>query len=172
MNYKQAVEAALQGNADAFSALYESTQNNMYYLALKYMKNPDDAKDVLQDAYIKAWQSLPTLKDPEHFPAWLGRIVANTAKNRLVKKIPDLFSDLEKENEDGDEFVFQIEDENTSYQPELNYTQKTVEALKPYVADGMKNLLLRVQNGNLKNQEGTLYDAAIRYRRRRDAQNH
>ena len=62
MNYKQAVEAALQGNADAFSALYESTQNNMYYLALKYMKNPDDAKDVLQDAYIKAWQSLPTLK--------------------------------------------------------------------------------------------------------------
>lgn len=38
MNYKQAVEAALQGNADAFSALYESTQNNMYYLALKYMK--------------------------------------------------------------------------------------------------------------------------------------
>ena len=101
MNYKQAVEAALQGNANAFSALYESTQNNMYYL----------------DAYIKAWQSLPTLKDPEHFPAWLGRIVANTAKNMLVKKKPDLFSELEKENEDGDEFVFQIEDENTSYQP-------------------------------------------------------
>lgn len=123
------MEAALQGNADAFSALYESTQNNMYYLALKYMKNPDDAKDVLQDAYIKAWQSLPTLKDPEHFPAWLGRIVANTAKNMLVKKKPDLFSELEKENEDGDEFVFQIEDENTSYQPELNYTQKETQIL-------------------------------------------
>ena len=75
MNYKQAVEAALQGNADAFSALYESTQNNMYYLALKYMKNPDDAKDVLQDAYIKAWQSLPTLKDPGTFSgmAWKNR---------------------------------------------------------------------------------------------------
>ena len=129
MNYKQAVEAALQGNANAFSALYESTQNNMYYLALKYMKNPDDAKDVRQDAYIKAWQSLPTLKDPEHFPAWLGRIVANTAKNMLVKKKPDLFSELEKENEDGDEFVFQIEDENTSYQPELNYTQKETQIL-------------------------------------------
>lgn len=54
-----------------FQHFIESTQNNMYYLALKYMKNPDDAKDVLQDAYIKAWQSLPTLKDPEHFPAWL-----------------------------------------------------------------------------------------------------
>lgn len=139
MNYKQAVEAALQGNANAFSALYESTQNNMYYLALKYMKNPDDAKDVLQDAYIKAWQSLPTLKDPEHFPAWLGRIVANTAKNMLVKKKPDLFSDLEKENEDGDEFVFQIEDENTSYQPELNYTQKETQILVRELIDSLSD---------------------------------
>ena len=139
MNYKQAVEAALQGNADAFSALYESTQNNMYYLALKYMKNPDDAKDVLQDAYIKAWQSLPTLKDPEHFPAWLGRIVANTAKNMLVKKKTDLFSDLEKENEDGDEFVFQIEDENTSYQPELNYTQKETQILVRELIDSLSD---------------------------------
>lgn len=139
MNYKQAVEAALQGNADAFSALYESTQNNMYYLALKYMKNPDDAKDVLQDAYIKAWQSLPTLKDPEHFPAWLGRIVANTAKNMLVKKKSDLFSDLEKENEDGDEFVFQIEDENTSYQPELNYTQKETQILVRELIDSLSD---------------------------------
>lgn len=139
MNYKQAVEAALQGNADAFSALYESTQNNMYYLALKYMKNPDDAKDVLQDAYIKAWQSLPTLKDPEHFPAWLGRIVANTAKNMLVKKKPDLFSELEKENEDGDEFVFQIEDENTSYQPELNYTQKETQILVRELIDSLSD---------------------------------
>lgn len=139
MNYKQAVEAALQGNVDAFSALYESTQNNMYYLALKYMKNPDDAKDVLQDAYIKAWQSLPTLKDPEHFPAWLGRIVANTAKNMLVKKKPDLFSELEKENEDGDEFVFQIEDENTSYQPELNYTQKETQILVRELIDSLSD---------------------------------
>ena len=139
MNYKQAVEAALQGNADAFSALYESTQNNMYYLALKYMKNPDDAKDVLQDAYIKAWQSLPTLKAPEHFPAWLGRIVANTAKNMLVKKKTDLFSDLEKENEDGDEFVFQIEDENTSYQPELNYTQKETQILVRELIDSLSD---------------------------------
>lgn len=133
------MEAALQGNANAFSALYESTQNNMYYLALKYMKNPDDAKDVLQDAYIKAWQSLPTLKDPEHFPAWLGRIVANTAKNMLVKKKPDLFSELEKENEDGDEFVFQIEDENTSYQPELNYTQKETQILVRELIDSLSD---------------------------------
>ena len=70
------------------------------------------------------------------------------------------------------QYVIQLAEHMPVTTKELNYTQKTVETLKPYVADGMKNLLLRVQNGNLKNQEGTLYDAAIRYRRRRDAQNH
>lgn len=38
MDYKKAVEAALKGNESAFSALYESTQRDMYYIALKYMK--------------------------------------------------------------------------------------------------------------------------------------
>ena len=63
MDYKKAVEAALKGNESAFSALYESTQRDMYYIALKYMKNEEDAMDVLQDSYIKAWQSLATLKE-------------------------------------------------------------------------------------------------------------
>ena len=40
MDYKKAVEAALKGNESAFSALYESTQRDMYYIALKYMKMP------------------------------------------------------------------------------------------------------------------------------------
>ena len=93
MDYKKAVEAALKGNESAFSALYESTQRDMYYIALKYMKNEEDAMDVLQDSYIKAWQSLATLKDPASFRAWFGRIVANTAKNALAKKRPMLFSE-------------------------------------------------------------------------------
>lgn len=94
MDYKKAVEAALKGNESAFSALYESTQRDMYYIALKYMKNEEDAMDVLQDSYIKAWQSLATLKDPASFRAWFGRIVANTAKNALAKKRPMLFPSL------------------------------------------------------------------------------
>lgn len=98
MNYKPAVEAALKGDDSGFSFLYEVTYRNMYYVALKYLKNEDAAQDVLQDAYLKAWKSLDTLKDPDNFPAWLGRIVANTAKNQLVKKNPVLFSETEQEN--------------------------------------------------------------------------
>ena len=85
--------------------------------------------DVLQDAYLKAWQSLATLKEPGSFKAWFGRIVANTAKNALAKKKPLLFSQLDGENEEGDLFEFDIEDDKTEYQPERSYTQKETQDL-------------------------------------------
>ncbi len=55
VNYEKVVKAALKGDESAFAQLYESTQHDMYYIALKYMKNEDDAMDVVQDSYIKAW---------------------------------------------------------------------------------------------------------------------
>ena len=71
--------------------------------------------DVLQDSYIKAWQSLASLKDPASFRAWFGRIVANTAKNTLAKKRPMLFSQLEGENDEGEQFALDIEDESQNF---------------------------------------------------------
>ena len=91
MDYRQAVMTALQGDGSGFAWLYEATQHDMYYIALKYMKNEDDAMDVLQDSYMKAWQSLASLKEPENFRAWFGRIVANTAKNALEKSVRHYF---------------------------------------------------------------------------------
>ena len=137
MDYKKAVEAALKGNESAFSALYESTQRDMYYIALKYMKNEEDAMDVLQDSYIKAWQSLATLKDPASFRAWFGRIVANTAKNALAKKRPMLFSQLEGENDEGEQFALDIEDEKSEFQPERSYTQKETQELVHELIDSL-----------------------------------
>jgi len=49
---------------------------------------------------------------------------------------------------------------------DLRYDRRVIDALRPAVADGMANLLFRVQNGTLKNEEEALLDAAVRYRRR------
>ena len=49
---------------------------------------------------------------------------------------------------------------------DLRYDRRVIDALRPAVADGMANLLFRVQNGMLKNEEEALLDAAVRYRRR------
>ena len=139
MYYKKAVEASLKLNESAFYSIYESTQRDMYYIALKYMKNEEDAMDVLQDSYIKAWQSLATLKDPASFRAWFGRIVANTAKNALAKKRPMLFSQLEGENDEGEQFALDIEDEKSEFQPERSYTQKETQELVHELIDSLSD---------------------------------
>jgi len=139
MDYEKVVKAALEGKESAFTQLYESTQRDMYYIALKYMKDEDAAMDVLQDAYLKAWQSLATLKEPGSFKAWFGRIVANTAKNALAKKKPLLFSQLEGENEEGDLYEFDIEDDKTEYQPERSYTQKETQELVRELIDSLSD---------------------------------
>ncbi len=123
-SFTQAVQMAQAGDEAGFTYLYEETYKSKFYLAIKYMENRESAEDVLQDAYIKAFGKLDTLKDPETFSAWLGTIVANTAKNALQKKNPILFSDLSDETDEGEELDLQIEDESIDAQPEESYLQQ------------------------------------------------
>ena len=86
VDYTQAVEQAKAGREEGFTFLYENTYRNKLYIAMKYMKNEQDAMDVLQDAYIKAFARLDSLQDANAFPGWMSTIVANTAINALQKK--------------------------------------------------------------------------------------
>ena len=123
-SFTEAVTAAKEGQQNAFSWLYEKSGREKRFIAIKYMKNEIEADDVLQDAYLKAWQKLDTLADPEKFPGWLGQIVANTALEALRRKRPVTFSELSGENDEGEEFVYDIQDEDINRQPELAYTDK------------------------------------------------
>ena len=136
MDFKEAVALARAGEERGFGYLYANTQESKYYLALQYMKNEEMAKDVLQDAYIKAFANLDKLEKPEAFSSWLGTIVANTAKNMLVKKKPDLFTDLTDE-ESNESYEAQIEDEKIENQPELAYTQKETQELVHLLIDSL-----------------------------------
>lgn len=120
--FEEAVREAKLGNNDGFTFLYEQTYYDKYYLALKYMGNEQDTQDVLQDAYIRAWNNINTLNEADKFSGWLGKIVANTAKNALAKKNPVLFSDLSQETDDGCYIEYEVEDDRVGVQPELNYT--------------------------------------------------
>ena len=111
MNYSEAVALALEGKEQGFQFLYEESYKSKYYLALQYMKTKEAAEDVLQDAYIKAFNNLGKLQEPAAFEKWFGVIVANTAKNVLAKKNPVLFTDVAVDDE-GEEFTYDVEDEN------------------------------------------------------------
>lgn len=121
-----AVRAALNGNNDGFTYLYDKTYKAKYYVAQKYVKNDDTVADVLQDAYMKAFQNLNMLNDPEKFDSWLGMIVANTAKNYLRVKNPVLFSEMDHDDGEGDITEFQdlIVDERIDFNPEERYSKQ------------------------------------------------
>lgn len=136
MTYTEAIDLARAGEERGYGFLYERTYKSKYYLALQYMKNEEEAEDVLQEAYIKAFSKLDTLENPEAFPGWLGMIVANTAKNMLAKKRPLLFSDLAVDDE-GEQFEYQIEDDDLEVQPELSYTRQETKELVHELIDSL-----------------------------------
>lgn len=128
MDYKTAVQAALNGEDDGFAYLYKMTYAKMYHKALYYVKNKSDAEDVLQDSYIKAELSLSTLEEPDKFPSWFSEIVVNTSKNYLKKKNrkPLYFFGLLNDSQDKEFDGYDVRDEDNSFQPEEAYSEKEI----------------------------------------------
>ena len=79
----QLVAAALSGRLSAFEALVLRHQDRLYMQALSYLGGEEEARDALQDAFLKAFSQLETLKEHSRFSAWVGRILRNVCLNRL-----------------------------------------------------------------------------------------
>lgn len=139
LDYEKVVAQALSGNQNAYSLLYHSTYQQKYFIALKYLKNEADVHDVLQDAYTQAFAKLGTLREPAKFPAWLGMIVANTAKNALQKRKTVLFSEMELCNDEGETVELQIEDTNVENQPETSYLQQETQDMVREMLDSLSD---------------------------------
>ncbi|HKE17621.1 MAG TPA: RNA polymerase sigma factor [Kofleriaceae bacterium] len=76
-------ERARAGERDAFRELIERTSPRIYRLALRVLGDPDEADDVVQETYIRAWGSLEELRDPAAVMGWLSRVARNAARDRL-----------------------------------------------------------------------------------------
>ena len=118
MDTTELVIYAQKGNQQAITALYNLSYKPAYAVAFKMTGNEDDAFDVLQDAYIKAFNSLDQLTDPSGFIPWFNKITANKCRDFLrSKKNVIMFSDMEYDNGE-DSFELEFEDESTAFQPE------------------------------------------------------
>ncbi|SHI23270.1 RNA polymerase sigma factor RpoE [Ferrimonas marina] len=80
------VERVQQGDKQAFNLLVVKYQHKVANLIGRYVKNPGDVADVAQEAFIKAYRSLPNFRGESAFYTWLYRIAVNTAKNYLVSQ--------------------------------------------------------------------------------------
>jgi RNA polymerase sigma-70 factor (ECF subfamily) len=71
------VERASQGDVDAFASIAASSVDGCYALAYRILRDRERAEDATQQALLGAWRDLATLRDPDHFDAWLHRLVVN-----------------------------------------------------------------------------------------------
>lgn len=79
------VLAAKQGDTQAFEQLILQNQSKVYNLAYRMTGNSEDALDVSQEAFIKAWQALPNFKGESSFSTWMYRLTSNCAIDLLRK---------------------------------------------------------------------------------------
>ena len=86
VDYTELINAAKNGDGSAFDELYKLTVKASYCTASLLLSNSCDVEDVLQNAYLKAFQKLPELKKPESFDGWMKAIVENECKNYIKKE--------------------------------------------------------------------------------------
>ena len=76
------VEAAARGDHEAFEVLATGAGDRLYALARLILRSSDLAEDAVQEALIRAWRQLPSLRDPDRFDAWLHRLLVNACADQ------------------------------------------------------------------------------------------
>ncbi|MGE5404502.1 MAG: sigma-70 family RNA polymerase sigma factor [Candidatus Saccharibacteria bacterium] len=80
------IQLSIEGDTRAFEELVGKYQHKVYSLSFRYMGNEDDANDMAQEAFIKAYRSLKSFKGDSSFSTWLYRITANVCLDELRKR--------------------------------------------------------------------------------------
>lgn len=123
------IERVLRGNVNAFSYLVERHKGLVYTIALRMLKNAEDAEELSQDTFVKAFKSLNEFKFESKFSTWLYRIAYNGAISRLRKK-QLVVSDI-------DEAVLPLNEVVSTYDGISVLTQ---EEQKKYIHEAIQNL--------------------------------
>jgi len=110
---QELIEEVLNGNSKAYAVLVKNHQRFVFTLALRFTKNREDAEEVAQDCFIKAYRSLGTFKQTSKFSTWLYTITYTTAMSFLRKRQVDTTSI------DNDENVLQLVNNISSYNADL-----------------------------------------------------
>src|SRR3954447_4522661 len=81
--------AAIQGDRDAFERVIRATSRNLFAIAYGILQNREEAEDVVQDTFVKAWKSRWRVRDSAKRPAWLSTITRHRARDLARKGRPE-----------------------------------------------------------------------------------
>jgi len=123
------IEKILKGDTSSFSFLVESYKDMAYTVAMKIVRNAEDAEEVAQDSFVKTYQQLQSFKGNSKFSTWLYTIVYRTAISKIRKK--------KLEVTDINEYVIENHSIDFSF-PQLDLLK--IEEQKKYVALAINSL--------------------------------
>ena len=131
------VAQAQAGDAAAFSELVGRYERKIYRLAKNITRNDEDAEDVLQDAFLKAYEHINNFQGNSKFYTWLVRIAVNEALMKLRKRKSDRTVPLDEPVELGDDVVTReiaVWDDN----PEQRYSREEMQGILNKAVDTLK----------------------------------
>ena len=144
------VQRVLEGDTNAVEELVLEYEKKVYNVALRMLNNSEDAADMTQEAFIKAYNSLSGFRGDSKFSVWLTRIVSNLCLDFMRSRNRRPTVSLSMEDEDGEDVQLDIAD--TSQSPEQllerSLTRESVRrGLQSLPEDYREILLLREIQG-------------------------
>lgn len=136
---EQLVTQTLRGDRQAFEELVIRYQTKVYSLTYRFMGNEEDAYDMAQEAFIKAYRSLPSFKHNSSFGTWLYRVTANVCLDeirRRKRRIVPLSLDEPLAAGDGDEIEKEIPDQSLT--ADILYEQKEFSEYIQHILNELK----------------------------------
>ncbi len=99
------VSRAQAGDQSAFEELVRQTYVDMYSLAMRLTADEEDARDVVQETYLRAWKGIRRFRGESSLSTWLYRITANTAYTQVAKRGRDRHARIDDQRDVADERI-------------------------------------------------------------------
>ncbi len=147
---KELVKRVQKGDKGAFDVLVLKYQQKIVNLVMRYVRDPEQAMDIAQEAFIKAYRALPRFRGDSAFYTWLYRIAVNTAKNHLAaqRRRP---MDIELDLQDPEQYDLhaRLKETDTPEGVTLSHElQRTVEKAIAALPDDLRTaIILRELDG-------------------------
>jgi RNA polymerase sigma-70 factor (ECF subfamily) len=88
LNDSELAGLAARGDREAFDVLVERHRRTVYQVCYRFVNNHEDASDLAQDAFVRAWKGLKNFKGQSALSTWLYRIAVNVSLNRVSARTP------------------------------------------------------------------------------------
>lgn len=145
-----------KSNRDAFSNQFRQYEGDLYRMAYVYVKNEQDALDVMQETAYRAYKNYHTLQNPQYFKTWVTRIVINCAidcirKNKGILPLEDYAENLPELSHSEEQQII-LSATLQQLMDALSPTEKSVVLLKYYEQYTFKEIsdLLSLPTGTVK----------------------